>query len=581
MRVFPLTSAPPKPLVRFGRRSSHHHGGRRRTLRTLATLPILLLLLLAGASAALAAPATVIGTGLTEPGGAIVAPDGHVWVSDGGSGFCATTATDPPSGAIGTLTAVCDATVTGQPAATPDGTLVLIPDGARGSTIHRLRWDPALGSYFPDGEIAVDHPLPGGVSIGPDGAAYVFFTRQANVERIPAATTASPGAAQEIGTVAGGARGAAAIAAGLDATGLRTAVYLAENKAGGVSELVQPTGPADVAAPTLFGAATLGATPPAFNALVYDPAAHTLFAATALGLANAFPDVLASMDVLNPHVQDDAVATGYGNVGGLGLGAAGSGRILATDDPSSVGTAGAGRLLATGVPDTAAPITTIDTPLEGATTSASPSIAFRANEAASFACRLDTGAFAPCSSPVTFNGLAAGGHTVDVQATDTAGNVGAIVSRHFTVRVPAAVPAGTPATPAGRVPGAGGAAGGVLGTVVDRTAPRLTLSLAGGRVRLVGNRISLPVRCSETCAATASGTISVRGSARRVEVAGATKVVQTGRTVRLVVRVPRRALGSIRRALRAHRVVTLRLSLRAEDLAGNVRTGTRAVRLVR
>jgi hypothetical protein len=48
-----------------------------------------------------------------------------------------------------------------------------------------------------------------------------------------------------------------------------------------------------------------------------------------------------------------------------------------------------------------------------------------ANEAASFACSLDGAAFSPCSSPVTYEDLRPGWHTLAVRATDTAGNVDA------------------------------------------------------------------------------------------------------------------------------------------------------------
>jgi hypothetical protein len=574
MRAFPITSEPPKPLDRFGRRSSRDHGARRRILRSLATLPIALILILAGASAALAAQATVVATGLTEPSGAIVDPDGHIWVSDG-SGFCETTATDPASGSPGTLVGtVCDATVGGVPAESADHLTVLIPDGKRQASIHRLTWDSQLHSYFPDGEIAVGLPNPAAVSLGPDGAAYVSFTRQINVERIAGAAGPAPGSAQEIGTSAD-ARPAAMVA-GWDSTHTKTVVYIAESK-GGVSEL-DPG--ATVASITQFGAATLGATPPQFNALTYDPGTDTLYAATALGALDGFPDVIASMSVADPHVQDASAATGFSNVGGLAIG--GGDRVLAVDDPSGTGVTGVGRLLSTGVADTAAPSLTIVSPVfDGAVMSSSPSFAFHANESASFSCRLDTGAFAPCSSPVTFSGLAPGGHTVDVQATDTAGNVSPVVSRHFTVNAPAATPPGTPASPAGQIPGVGGVngAGGVLGTVIDRTAPRLTLSLGGHRLRLRGNAIALPFRCSETCAARVSGTIAAKGSAKLYRLGGAARLIDRGRTASLTVHVPRSALRTIRAALRGHRVVTLRLTLRAQDVAGNARTTNSSVRL--
>ncbi len=46
----------------------------------------------------------------------------------------------------------------------------------------------------------------------------------------------------------------------------------------------------------------------------------------------------------------------------------------------------------------------------------------RANEPASFACSLDGAAFGPCSSPVTYQDLRPGWHTLAVRATDRAGN---------------------------------------------------------------------------------------------------------------------------------------------------------------
>ena len=537
---------------------------------------VLIALFILAAAASAAGTATVAATGLTEPSGAIVDPDGHIWVSDG-SGFCETTATDGASGTPGTLLAtVCDATVSGQPAETADRTVVLMPDGKRQASIHRLKWDASSHSYLADGEIPVSHPIPAAVSIGPDGAAYVGFTRLIDIERIPAGANAPAGVHtdQEVGTSA--AARPAGMVAGWDESHSKTVVYIAESK-GGVSEL--DPGAGAVAVPTEFGAATLGATPPQFNALTYDPGDDTLYAATALGAPDGFPDVIASMNVTDPRVQDAAAATGYSNVGGLAI--AGGDRILAVDDPSGTGVAGIGRLLETGVADIAAPTTSFAVPFDGVVTGPSASFAFHANEAATFTCRLDAGPFAPCSSPVTFSNLAVGPHTVDVQAIDLAGNPAAIVTRQFVVRAPAAVPpgtpvspAGSPATPAGAIPRAG-----VLGANADHAAPRLTLALRGGAARLRGTAITVPFRCNETCVAQARGTISVRGSARLYRLRGASRLLRRGQSGALVVQVPRSALGSLQSALHAGRTVSMRLTLRTEDVAGNATTRTTSVRV--
>ncbi len=74
--------------------------------------------------------------------------------------------------------------------------------------------------------------------------------------------------------------------------------------------------------------------------------------------------------------------------------------------------------------DTQSPTTTITSGPEGATSSTSASVAFTSNESGTFACRIDDGAFAPCTSPVSYSGLAAGTHTVAVTVTDEAGNAG-------------------------------------------------------------------------------------------------------------------------------------------------------------
>ncbi|MCW3024406.1 MAG: putative internalin, partial [Conexibacter sp.] len=73
--------------------------------------------------------------------------------------------------------------------------------------------------------------------------------------------------------------------------------------------------------------------------------------------------------------------------------------------------------------DDVPPTTTFDI-APGARTNDDPIVfAFSANESATFECRLDTAAFAPCTSPVSRPDVAEGDHVFDVRATDEAGNV--------------------------------------------------------------------------------------------------------------------------------------------------------------
>ena len=73
--------------------------------------------------------------------------------------------------------------------------------------------------------------------------------------------------------------------------------------------------------------------------------------------------------------------------------------------------------------DATPPNTTIVSGPSGPTTDATPTFAFSSNEGgASFECRIDSGAFAPCSSPRTTGTLSNGFHTFGVRATDQAGN---------------------------------------------------------------------------------------------------------------------------------------------------------------
>lgn len=75
--------------------------------------------------------------------------------------------------------------------------------------------------------------------------------------------------------------------------------------------------------------------------------------------------------------------------------------------------------------DKVAPTTTLVNGASGPFASTSAVFAFTSNEAGTFRCSLDGGAFAVCASPASYVGLAQGQHTFAVAAVDVAGNVDA------------------------------------------------------------------------------------------------------------------------------------------------------------
>jgi hypothetical protein len=84
--------------------------------------------------------------------------------------------------------------------------------------------------------------------------------------------------------------------------------------------------------------------------------------------------------------------------------------------------------------DALAPHTQITSGPAGPTDDATPTFEFTAGEPSAFECRIDEGAFAPCTSPFTSEALPDGAHTFAVRAIDDAGNRdGTPPSRTFTV----------------------------------------------------------------------------------------------------------------------------------------------------
>jgi hypothetical protein len=104
--------------------------------------------------------------------------------------------------------------------------------------------------------------------------------------------------------------------------------------------------------------------------------------------------------------------------------------VRATDGAGNVDASPASSTFAVEVPpppqDTTPPDTIIDSGPSGTTDSTSASFEFSSTESGStFECSLDGGAFASCSSPHRVDNLSDGSHTLQVRATDAAGNTDA------------------------------------------------------------------------------------------------------------------------------------------------------------
>ena len=113
--------------------------------------------------------------------------------------------------------------------------------------------------------------------------------------------------------------------------------------------------------------------------------------------------------------------------------------------------------------DTSTPVVDAPALADGVVTGRDISFGVGLSEPAALRCTLDGGGSAPCGPTVVLTGLTAGDHTINVTATDAAGNVGTL-TRRFTVVIPGApaAPAAPqrPAVPGRRRPGAGGDARG-------------------------------------------------------------------------------------------------------------------------
>jgi hypothetical protein len=207
--------------------------------------------------------------------------------------------------------------------------------------------------------------------------------------------------------------------------------------------------------------------------------------------------------------------------------------------------------------DNAAPsaaISSVD--VSGAT--ASVSFSSPDSDIAGFECSLDGGAFAACTSPKAFTGLAAGAHTVVVRPIDKAGNVGPTVSRAFSI--------------ASSQSGGGGSTGGgsTQSSNVDKTAPKVTLVAKSLKASKKG-AVSFIVGCPAT-EATCKVTLKLKNGAKTV--ASKTVTVKGGKTKTVTLQ-----LNKATRQQLKHRSLKLSSVLSATDAAGNKKTTSKKVTL--
>ncbi len=199
--------------------------------------------------------------------------------------------------------------------------------------------------------------------------------------------------------------------------------------------------------------------------------------------------------------------------------------------------------------DTGPPQTTIGSGPAGPTKNASPRFGFSSDDTgSSFECRLDSAAWAACSSPASYDSLADGPHTFAARATDTVGNADPTpAERSFTVdtRIDGSASADSTQTPRGNR---------VVVKAKARAAERLR-ARAGGKIEL-GSRSYKLKRKARSVRSGSSTTFTLKPAKSK-------------------------HAKRIAKALRRGRKAKAKLSVRLTDEVGNSRSKRLAIKLRR
>jgi hypothetical protein len=111
--------------------------------------------------------------------------------------------------------------------------------------------------------------------------------------------------------------------------------------------------------------------------------------------------------------------------------------------------------------------------------------------------------------------------------------------------------------------------------------PTLALLAAGTQRVLAQHGIVVLASCAGTCTLSASAKVSLAGASRSLKLRGIVRNAVSGKQVRLRLALSRKALRSVRRALRRGVKLTATVTVIATDAAGNSSKATRKVRLKR
>jgi len=134
--------------------------------------------------------------------------------------------------------------------------------------------------------------------------------------------------------------------------------------------------------------------------------------------------------------------------------------------------------------------------------------------------------------------------------------------------------------PAGEPPAGGGPEVPPAPVAADTVGPVLQVAGARSQHALRRGAVVVQARCpAEACTASATATIAVPGAKRSLRLTSRKRAIAAGGAQSLRLVLDKRARAALRRALRAHRVLSAKVRIAVTDAAGNQTIAGRTVRL--